>query len=83
MTRIPLVDPDDPNADPEAVRLLRAMGERYGGRTYNVLRGVANNPRALAGLSALGSGTYSSGSLSRGERELAYLTASVVNNCHY
>ena len=78
-----MVDPDDPAADPEATRLLRAMRERYGGRTYNVLRAVANNPRALAGLTALGSGTYSGGSLSGAERELAYLTASVVNNCHY
>ena len=77
MTRIPLVDPDDP----EAGLALQKMG--LGSIHPNVYRAVANHPGALEAFGAFGKVVYFDSSLTPTERELAYLTASVVNNCHY
>ena len=80
MARLPLVDPDDPDLDP-AVRdhLMRTYGTGRG--VPNVLRAMANHPLALL----TGAGVaYRRGSLITPEqRELAYLTTSVLNRCHY
>ena len=43
MARIPLVDPDDPEADPKARSLLLRLRRRTG-RDINVLRALANHP---------------------------------------
>jgi alkylhydroperoxidase family enzyme len=80
MARLPLVDPDDPNLDPAVRdRLRRSYGT--GKRVPNVLRAMANHPLALQ----VGAGvSYRPESrLTPAQRELAYLTASVVNRCHY
>lgn len=82
MGRLPLVDPDDPAADPTAAGLLRAMRTAFG-RDFAVLQAVANHPEALQGLAGFLSVAYANNSLTPGQRELAYLGASVVNNCHY
>jgi alkylhydroperoxidase family enzyme len=82
MGRLPLVDPEDPDADPGAAELLRAMRAATG-RDFAVLQAVANHPEALQGLVGFLSVAYINNSLIPAQRELAYLSASVVNNCHY
>ena len=82
VARIPLVDPDDPNLDP-AVRDILAAWRRSGraGSVPNVIRAMANHPGLVGGF-----GAYLYGPNLRirpAQRELAYLTASVINSCHY
>jgi hypothetical protein len=80
VARIPLVDPDDPGADPDARAALRALSGTFFGAP-NVLRALANHPRLMGGF---GMAVYSPDALiTPAQRELAYLTASVVNSCHY
>jgi hypothetical protein len=80
VARIPLVDPDDPNIDPDVREaLLRSV--RPDGGVPNVLRARANHPGALTAGYAV---AYTPDSLiTPAQRELAYLTSSVVNRCHY
>ena len=78
MARIPLIDPDDPGADPVAREALGVLG---GMGAPNVLRALANHPRLMRGF---GMAVYSpEARITPAQRELAYLTASVVNSCHY
>lgn len=86
MARIPLIDLDDPNLDQElrkrlsASPLIQGLGLSPGGAP-NVIRAMANHPEMLqAGFMA---GYHPSSAISPRHRELAYLTASVLNNCHY
>ena len=80
MARIPLVDPHDANLDPQVREILLALsGSDLG--VPNVLRAMANHPAAMRGMGGV---VYSADSvISPAHRELAYLTASVVNSCHY
>lgn len=80
MARIPLVDPGEPNVDPAARQVLEALtGSAFG--IPNVLRAMAYHPVALREGAMV---AYRPGSLiTPVQRELAYLTASVVNRCHY
>ncbi len=80
MARIPLVDPDDPNA-PGRDTLL-SIRQRLGGDN-NVFRALANNPAVLDGLLSFGSAVYFGPCVDTRLTELAYLTASVANACHY
>jgi alkylhydroperoxidase family enzyme len=80
MARIPLVDPDDSGA-PGRETLLR-IRENLGGDN-NFFLAAANNPEVLEGLLALGSGVYFGRHIDPKLTELAYLTASAVNACHY
>jgi alkylhydroperoxidase family enzyme len=88
VARLPLIDPDDPNADPKARELLSLV---RGGlersdlpwTDINVYRAMANHPDALEGILTFGGRVYQGGSLSPAQRELAYLGASVANDCHY
>ena len=87
MARIPLVDLTDPNLDPElrkrlsASPVIQGLGLSPGGAP-NVIRAMANHPDSLrtAGFIA---GYHPSSVITPLHRELAYLTASVLNNCHY
>jgi alkylhydroperoxidase family enzyme len=79
MARIPLVDFG--GAD---------RGEESGGdelsslpQLPNILRAIANNPKAAEAFGAFGGWVYGGTSLTPAQRELAYLTATAVNNCHY
>jgi alkylhydroperoxidase family enzyme len=86
--RLPLVDPDDPDADPKAAALLQLVRAGMAGgdlpwNDINVYRAMANQPDALAAVLSLGQAAYLGGSLEPGHRELAYLAASVANDCHY
>jgi alkylhydroperoxidase family enzyme len=79
MARIPYVDPNDPDLDPE----VRAFMLRPGAEAtdvYNVLRALANNGRALRALSEV---SRVGNQITPAQRELAYLTTSLLNNCHY
>jgi alkylhydroperoxidase family enzyme len=80
--RIPLVDPEDPNLDP---RVAKAMGavRAASGRDYNVLRAMANHPELYESWHELINRAYTHSSLDPAHAELAYLTASVTNHCHY
>ena len=80
MARIPLVDPDRPDAP--ARDTLLAVREQIGSDN-NFFLAVANNPHVLNSLVAFSSGVYFGASVDPRLTELAYLTASVVNACHY
>lgn len=83
MARIPLVDENDPAAPPAArERLLEAKQAR--GKLVNVYRAMANKPEALAAFTSLANAVYRRGSsLEPQHGELAYLTATAVNDCFY
>ena len=90
MPRLPLVDPDDPSADPQARELLQKI--RAGNakravqvpwRDINVYRAMANHPPILEAMLTFGERAYRNNSLTPAQRELAYLGASVANDCHY
>jgi len=82
VARLPLVDPDGESTNESARRVLNAV--RAGaGRDYNVFRPVANHPALLEALASFSASAYYLNSLPPTQRELAYLTASVVNECHY
>ena len=82
MARIPLVDPDDPDADPKARSLLLRLRQRTG-RDINVLRALANHPDVLESFLHMGAQPAPPAHVRPDQRELAYLTASVANDCHY
>jgi alkylhydroperoxidase family enzyme len=83
VSRIPLVDPDDAGADPEVRELLgRITTMDRDGFLANVLRAWANHPALLRALTET-AGVFYSGRLTPVQRELAYLTASFANDCHY
>ena len=83
MERIPLVDPDDPGVDPRVREMLGTITTMdKDGFLANVLRAWANHPELLGALTQTAHVFYS-GQLTAKERELAYLTASVLNDCHY
>jgi alkylhydroperoxidase family enzyme len=82
VSRIPLVDPDDPDADPKARALLLRL-RKSTGRDINVLRALANHPDVLEKFLNLGNDPAPVPHISPAQRELAYLAASVANDCHY
>ena len=84
MARIPLVDPGDADTDPlvrETLEHVTALRDRT--VAPNVYRAVANHPEALRALADFGTTVYFANSLAPSDRELAYLTASLINECHY
>ena len=83
MARIPLLEAGDPATPPDAKAFLQE-GEQAGGRLYNIFRAMANRPAAGRSFLALAQTVYFGGStLDPKHGEFAYLTATVVNNCHY
>ena len=84
MARIPLVDRSDPNCDPDAAdALLASARSRHRSVDPNVYRAMANHPQALRKFVEFGSAIYFQNSMTPAQRELAYLGASVANDCHY
>jgi hypothetical protein len=88
MARIPLVDPNDPHLDPAVRDLYAQMANRdvvMADQIHNVIRAMANHVGLLGGLlHGLGGSVYGPDAhISPAQRELAYLTASVINSCHY
>jgi len=84
MGRLPLVDSNAPDTDPLAREVLQAVSAARGRSVDpNVYRAIANHPRALQAMVAFGTVVSFQNSVSPAQRELAYLTASVTNECHY
>jgi alkylhydroperoxidase family enzyme len=84
MSRLPLVNSDDEGVDPLAREVLKAVSSARGRSVDpNVYRAVANHPRALQKMVEFGTVVYFKNSVTPAQRELAYLTASVTNECHY
>ena len=83
MARVPIIDENDPKIDPTAREVLAAAGKARG-RLLNVYRALANRPEALRTLAALLQTVYRADStLSPQQGELAYRTATSVNDCFY
>jgi hypothetical protein len=79
MARIPLVDPSGDNVN---AGTREALAD-FGGAQPNVFRAIANHPGVLGGFAEMAKVLYFDGSVSAAQRELAYLTASFANRCHY
>jgi len=79
--RIPLPGRDDDQLDADTQSLLRGM--RDADVDFNVIRALANHPALLQGFMAFSSAAYWGSSIDPATRELAYLTASLENDCHY
>ena len=83
MARIPILDEDDPTLDPSTRDALYEAGQSRG-RLVNVYRALANRPEALTVMSQLMQTVYRQNStLSPQHGELAYMTATSVNDCFY
>lgn len=83
MTRIPLVDENDLTFPAEARAALAEMKQARG-RVLNIYRAMSNRPEAAAAFSNLAMTVYRGRTtLDPKHAELAYLTATVVNNCFY
>ena len=83
MARLPLLDVTDPVL-PDDGRAFLAETAKARGRMLNLYRVLANRPEAGRALSELIRTVYRSGStLAQKDAELAYLTATVVNDCYY
>jgi alkylhydroperoxidase family enzyme len=79
--RIPLPHADDDGLGETTQSLLSGM--RDAGVDFNVIRALANHPALLEGFMAFSSAAYWGSSVDPATRELAYLTASLENDCHY
>lgn len=83
MARIPILDENDPNTPADARACLEEAG-RSRGKILNVYRAMANRPEAARAFSGLAQTVYRNKStLEPKHGELAYLTATAVNNCFY
>ncbi len=83
MARIPILMEDDPATSPDAKLFLQEAGQARG-RLVNIYRAMANRPPAGRAFSALANTVYRGATtLDPKHGELAYLTATVVNNCYY
>lgn len=83
MARIPMLREDDPALSQDA-RAFLASSAKARGRMLNIYRAMANRPAAAVAFSEMIRTVYRSGSsLPPKHAELAYLTATVVNDCYY
>ena len=83
MARIPILQESDPGLTEEQRAFLEDAGKARG-RLLNVYRAMANRPPAGRAFSEMVRTVYRSNStLTRRHGELAYLTATVVNDCFY
>ena len=83
MARIPILNEDDPATPAEARAYMQKAGQARG-RLVNIYRAMANRPEAGEAFSRLANTVYRGATtLEPKHAELAYLTATVVNNCHY
>ena len=84
MGRLPLADPGDVGTSSLAREALAAAWAAQGRSVDpNVYRALASHPRALRKLMEFGTVVYFDNSMTPAQRELAYLTASLTNDCRY
>ncbi len=83
MARIALLQEDDPGLSEETRAFLRDVGKARG-RVVNIYRAMANRTEAARAFTGLANTVYrGETTLTPKHAELAYLTATVVNNCFY
>ncbi|MBS0522623.1 MAG: hypothetical protein JSS04_03225 [Proteobacteria bacterium] len=83
MARIPILQESDPGLTDDQRAFLADAGKSRG-RLLNIYRAMANRPPAGRAFSEMVRTVYRSKStLTPKHGELAYLTATVVNNCFY
>ena len=83
MARIPILREDDPATPADAQLYLQEAGQARG-RLINIYRAMANRPEAGRAFSLMANTVYrGTTTLDPRHGELAYLTATVVNNCYY
>lgn len=82
MARIPILHEDDSSL-PEDARAALEQVKQQRGQLVNLYRVMANHPRALQTFSDFATVVYRKGSLTPKQAELAYTTATVMNNCYY
>lgn len=83
MARIPLLNENDPDLPADVKAALMTAGQARG-RILNVYRALANRPEALLAVTGLLQAVYRTNStLAPRHAELAYLTATAVNDCFY
>jgi len=83
MARIPILHEDDPAIPADAKAFLQSVAQSRG-QLVNIYRAMANRPDTGRAFSALASTVYrGTTTLAPKHAELAYLTATVVNNCFY
>jgi alkylhydroperoxidase family enzyme len=74
---------DDPTTPADAKSFLQ-QAQHSRGRLVNIYRAMANRPEAGRAFAALANTVYrGTTTLEPKHGELAYLTATVVNNCYY
>lgn len=83
MARVPLVRADDPGVDPKAAAILTAVAGAQDVGVLNVHRALANHPDLMESIFAMGEIAYFNNSLNPVQRELAYYTSAVTNDCFY
>lgn len=83
MARIPILQESDPGLTGDQRAFLADAGKARG-RLLNIYRAMANRPPAGRAFSEMVRTVYRSKStLTSKHGEIAYLTATVVNNCFY
>ena len=82
MARIPIVREDDPATPPEARAFLKKV-EAGHGEVFNSVRLMANHPQQANALVEFVRSVRYHNSLTPTLTELAYTTATVINQCHY
>jgi alkylhydroperoxidase family enzyme len=83
MARIPILHEDDPTIPADARAYLQDATKARG-RLINIYRAMANRPATGRAFQAMIDTVYRANStLDPKHSELAYLTATVVNNCYY
>jgi alkylhydroperoxidase family enzyme len=82
MARIPQLRADDPSTPPEAREFLHTA-ESTMGEVFNALRLLANHPQQARVLIDFVKAVRYRNTLTPALTELAYMTASVANRCHY
>ncbi|MBA2441240.1 MAG: hypothetical protein H0V53_02380 [Rubrobacter sp.] len=83
MARIPVWDESSPSTPPEVREALSYTVGKFG-ENLNIFREMANHPEFVRRFVDLAMVSYGEGStITPAHRELAYTTATVVNECHY
>jgi alkylhydroperoxidase family enzyme len=82
MARIPQLREDDPSTPPEAREFLHTVKSAMG-ELFNSVRLLANHPQQATALVNFVRAVRYRNTLTPELSELAYMTASVTNRCHY
>ena len=82
MARLPLIKEDDPDADPEAVALLRSLEATFGS-IVNLQRVMVHNQGITKAFFGMMRTLYLENHLSPKQIELPYLTSTMTLKCFY